>query len=429
MANPEHLEILKQGVEAWNKWREENPGVEPDLSSVAIYEVNSQIQFVKIDSEEIREKIKEKLSSVEYKGVDLREYNFGYVNLERANLLKANLQGTNLIGANLQGTRLQDTNLQGAELSCANLQEAELGGADLQRAMLLNANLQRAELSDANLQEADFFDANLHGAYLVGTNLRRASLLEANLQEAKIFNSNLQEAELVDANLKKAVFKFANCQGTKLSNANFQGADLSWSKLQNADFGYAIVDGETLVRNVEVNRDTNFKGVGLDAMRIDPGIKQLLEYNIRRKNWKRWYAGKSENKFMVWVRKCFTFPIRGFWWMSDYGRSTGRIILTFFGLALFFALIYRVWPQSIIVNGEVGHIRSFLHSLYFSVVTMTTLGFGDIAANPDSNFGQILLMVEVILGYVLLGALVTRFAVLFTAGGPAAKFTELSEEN
>lgn len=31
---------------------------------------------------------------------------------------------------------------------------------------------------------------------------------------------------------------------------------------------------------------------------------------------------------------------------------------------------------------------------------------------------------EVLLGYVLLGALVTRFAVLFTAGGPAGKFAE-----
>ena len=25
MANPEHLEILKQGVEQWNKWRMEYP--------------------------------------------------------------------------------------------------------------------------------------------------------------------------------------------------------------------------------------------------------------------------------------------------------------------------------------------------------------------------------------------------------------------
>ena len=70
------------------------------------------------------------------------------------------------------------------------------------------------------------------------------------------------------------------------------------------------------------------------------------------------------------------------------------------------------------------YIREFWRALYFSVVTMTTLGFGDIAANPDSWAGQTLLMLQVILGYVLLGALVTRFAVLFTAGGPAGRFAD-----
>ena len=33
MANEEHLAILKQGVKAWNKWRRENPMIEPDLIS------------------------------------------------------------------------------------------------------------------------------------------------------------------------------------------------------------------------------------------------------------------------------------------------------------------------------------------------------------------------------------------------------------
>ena len=32
MANPEHLEILKQGVEFWNNWRELNPYLVADLS-------------------------------------------------------------------------------------------------------------------------------------------------------------------------------------------------------------------------------------------------------------------------------------------------------------------------------------------------------------------------------------------------------------
>jgi hypothetical protein len=31
MANAEHFDILKQGVRVWNGWREQNPGVQPDL--------------------------------------------------------------------------------------------------------------------------------------------------------------------------------------------------------------------------------------------------------------------------------------------------------------------------------------------------------------------------------------------------------------
>lgn len=48
------------------------------------------------------------------------------------------------------------------------------------------------------------------------------------------------------------------------------------------------------------------------------------------------------------------------------------------------------------------------------------VGFGDMHANALSIPGHVLLTLQVLLGYMLLGALVTRFAVLFSAGGPAA---------
>ncbi len=72
-------------------------------------------------------------------------------------------------------------------------------------------------------------------------------------------------------------------------------------------------------------------------------------------------------------------------------------------------------------------------AVYFSIVTMTTLGFGDMYASTTGFlrgfFGHTLLAIQVILGYVLLGALVTRFAVLFTAGGPAGKFADEEKDD
>ena len=64
-------------------------------------------------------------------------------------------------------------------------------------------------------------------------------------------------------------------------------------------------------------------------------------------------------------------------------------------------------------------------------ITMTTLGFGDMYASTNGLLRgflrHALLAIQVILGYVLLGALITRFAVLFTAGGPAGKFADDNE--
>ncbi|HHO55300.1 MAG TPA: two pore domain potassium channel family protein, partial [Trueperaceae bacterium] len=49
--------------------------------------------------------------------------------------------------------------------------------------------------------------------------------------------------------------------------------------------------------------------------------------------------------------------------------------------------------------------NNFLNSLYFSFVTFTTLGFGDIS--PISSIAKFLVILEVFIGYLMLGLLVT----------------------
>ncbi len=299
--------------------------------------------------------------------------------------------------------------LGGADLYKAHLENADLERAHLENAYLVRAHLEYAYLEGANLENADLLIAHLENADLEGANLQGADLSGAHLQGADLPGANLENAHLLEAYLEDA----------HLTGAHLEGARLIRAAIQGADFSRAIVDGKTLIWDCNINRKTNFEGVGLGSIRIHPRQRQLLEYNIRRMNWEEWYT-----KGCWWQRILKRLFIWTFWLISDYGLSTWRIILTFFGLAVVFAVVYWVWPSCVMVNNVVGDIRGFWHALYFSVVTMTTLGFGDIAANPDSWGGQTLLMLQVILGYVLLGALLTRFAVLFTAGGPAGKFTE-----
>ena len=106
MANPDHLEILKQGVEAWNQWREDNPGVFPDLSGTIFRHANLS-------------------------GADLSD-----ADLSRAVLSRADLNGANLNGALLIEANLFKANLRWADLRGTDLAGTDLRGADLRRAWI-----------------------------------------------------------------------------------------------------------------------------------------------------------------------------------------------------------------------------------------------------------------------------------------------------
>jgi len=286
--------------------------------------------------------------------------------------------------------------------------------------LLEGANFEGAQLTDADLTGAHLEEAILYKAHLEGADLRlallkEATLWEARLKGAKLNYAHLERAKLDNGHLEKAVFEEAHLEGATFYKVNLKGAN----------FKMAIVDGATLVWDCAVDRDTDFHGVGLGGARIDPETKQLLEYNIRRMNWEDWYKTHSKLRRLV----------ESFWWVSDYGRSTERIIFTFFGLAFIFANIYYHWgrlaPGGLISNlftdGQGATVQWWLAPLrafYFSIITMTPLGFSDMYAKAQSFFGHLLLTLQMLLGYVLLGALVTRFAVLFRAGGPSGKFAE-----
>jgi hypothetical protein len=88
MANPEHLEILKQGVDVWNRWNEANNGVRPDLNGANLRQGA--------------------LRHIIFRDTDLRGADFRGADLTGANMSSANLLFTNLSGVRLTDTDLSD---------------------------------------------------------------------------------------------------------------------------------------------------------------------------------------------------------------------------------------------------------------------------------------------------------------------------------
>lgn len=163
MAVEQHMQLIHQGTEAWNHWRENNPDETPDLSQA-----------------------------------DLRGKQFSKINLRNANLQEAKLQFSNfteaiLNGANIKKTKFLESNLQKADLENANLEGANFFEANLQHANLQNANAQQAQFND---------DVMLNQANLKGCDLRGATGLTVGQIESAITDKTTKLPDYLDEELE-----------------------------------------------------------------------------------------------------------------------------------------------------------------------------------------------------------------------------------
>lgn len=218
MANQEHLDLLKQGVEVWNQWRQEYPDLEPDLSGAILSRAD----------------------------------------LSGALLSGALLNEANLIWADLSGAILNDARLDEAILSGANLNGATLSGATLDEADLRKANLRKADLSGATLIWALLSGADLGGTLLSGANLSGTMLDEADLSRADLSGADLRGAHL---------------NGAKLSFTTFGRVDLSTVKGLDAvqHLGPSIIDIGTIYLSRGNIPEIFLRGAGVP----DPFISSL----------------------------------------------------------------------------------------------------------------------------------------------------------
>jgi hypothetical protein len=94
-------------VDAWNRWRADNPKVKPNLAYAVMRGAN--------------------LTLANLAGAQLREADLVLANLRGADLRHADLSGANLVGARLVGVDLAHANICGADLSTAeDLTEEQL---------------------------------------------------------------------------------------------------------------------------------------------------------------------------------------------------------------------------------------------------------------------------------------------------------------
>lgn len=208
--NKRHLAMLKKGVTAWNKWREKNPHVIPQLSGIDI-------------------------CLGKYSGLD--GYNLNDANLAGFKGKVVSFDRASLRRANLEKASFNECGFEGTDLTEANLKKIDINSCSLNRAILRRANLSEASIRYSTAIKADLEESEIAEAEFISLDMSRAIFKKSKISHTKLININLNEANFNEAFINKTTIKECSIYGASFLQTNFndvdnQGAYVSPSKCQ-----------------------------------------------------------------------------------------------------------------------------------------------------------------------------------------------------
>jgi hypothetical protein len=200
-------------------------------------------------------------------------------------------------------------------------------------------------------------------------------LRKANLNVAALDGADLRNAKLQKANLWGATLKGTNLRGAMLHKADLEDADLRDARLKGIKY-----------RKLGRCRGILIAGCSGSPMFIrDAKDNEYIEE----------FADRHKLLYCIWSLS------------SDCGRSVLRWIFWSLLIALYFGFnFFMLGPGDFKISWKLPF--DLVSMLYYSIVTFTTLGFGDITSQAPA--GAIWIAAEVITGYVMLGGLISIMA-------------------
>ena len=258
--------------------------------------------------------------------------------------------------------------------------------------------------------------ANLEGINLVrhgdknGYSLSRSDLYRANLRNAHLFKVDLSEASLMKADCREANLHFAN-----LTSCNLLGAKLDGAKIENIHWGDRLLHEKMGYDALKASR----KKEGMDyleqAEEICRHLRKVGEFQGLFE-----LSGSFFYKEMIMRRMQMPKYSHRRWisalvdMLCGYGEKPLRVVV--FSLcfimvcACAFFLLGVQGSQGVIgfsfQQGFMDNVFDFFRSLYFSVVTFTTLGYGDLIPIGAS---KVLAAIEAFTGSFTLALFVVVF--------------------
>lgn len=261
-----------------------------------------------------------------------------------------------------------------------------------------NFNLSTADLSNINL-----VNKGSHEGYKINN----CDFYKTNFENAHCFKVDFSGSSLMKANFSNANLHFANLQNCNLLGTNFEHA-----KLENVLWDEKIIQEREAHKSNDLEEKNDYyqqaeeiyrnlrKITEADGLFETAGWFFQKEMKMRRKQMPKY-------SFRRFMSKLVEFS-------CGYGERPLRIVLISALVIILFSFIFFLtglnYNDEIIMfsfsNSFIENISNFSNSLYFSVVTFTTLGYGDIL---PMGISKLFAGIEALLGGFILALFVVVF--------------------
>lgn len=241
-----------------------------------------------------------------------------------------------------------------------------------------NYQLANADLSDIDLIKS----GDRNGFHLIDADLYRANLSHSQLFKLDLSGSSLMKANLKEANLNYAILENANLLGAHFDNCSLDGVVWGDKVLQEIK-SETTTDPEERQRIYHEAEDV-YRNLCIEHDR--QGHSNTAGYFFRREMIMRRYQLPlfSFKRLISKVIDLFT----------GYGEQPAKIIAFSISTIFLFAFMYAIIGVSdgskiIQFDSQADvsfNVMSFLNCLYYSVVTFTTMGYGDIVPVAFTRF-------------------------------------------
>jgi uncharacterized protein YjbI with pentapeptide repeats len=350
-----------------------------------------------------------------------------------ANFSKATLKAANFMEAEFQGYAEFDMSVFS---STADFRKAEFQDAYFSKATFQNANFRNTIfLGDIDFSEAVFYQiADFENCKIAdfgnGKKEKRMNLENAKFhdelflinikrnqkndsREAPIFDFKgtrfSNKTRIENINLEKALFKNSRAELVDFSGAEFP-KEIWEEKLLKKRFAYKGVEDEAFTNEEQDYCPKNW----IEVRDIYKKLKQAhVSYGILEKaenfGYKEWECRRKSKSIVINI--LYAIFLKYFLW---YGKKPWRLLISAGIIILLFSGIYlatgiEIYDQEL---DEYKDFDSFTapweRCLYFSVITFTTVGYGDV--HPHSTWARRFAMIEAIIGVSMIAFFVATFA-------------------